>query len=457
MSQVKELLDLLVAGNFTEVIPQSRLEACLKNCLAGLGTEGLPPPLSRAEEYLHELAEKVSGGFSGGPVPEMRDFAYLYSGERRLSEIPLEELIPYMRNGTDFTRMFESCKNIPTSMTITLGRGSCDGMFYGCSNLEAIEFTGSGKPTSVSSMFSGCVKLKTITGLDTSECTNFSYTFRNCNAIMDTLSVDTSNGTNFEGMFESCTGKKKSPFINTSKGTNFKRMFIYSYITELAPLDLSNGQNFENMFYSANYLETITPLNIPNATNVRDMFNECSSLKHVPLTGFGKATDLGSIFNRCSSLPSVSGLDFSKVTSMGDTFRECSSLESIYDVDMRSVTYTYTTFYKCTKLTNLYAYNIKWDLTIGAGTTYGHLLTLDSLIHTIKELRDTGSSKTLTMGTTNLEKLTDVYVKLIPITDEMRAADDLIDEKLPFEVCESTDDGAMLITDYVGEKNWVLK
>jgi len=100
--------------------------------------------------------------------------------------------------------------------------------------------------------------------------------------------------------------------------------------------------------------------------------------------------------------------------------------------------------------------NIKTNLQVGSGTSYGHLLTVDSLIHLIKELRDTGFSKTLTIGSANLEKLANVYVRTIDITDEMRAEDDLIDEKLPFVVCESTDEGCMLIKDYVNFKNWKL-
>ena len=100
--------------------------------------------------------------------------------------------------------------------------------------------------------------------------------------------------------------------------------------------------------------------------------------------------------------------------------------------------------------------NIKVDIQVGSGETWGHLLTEESLIHLVKELRDTGSAKTLTVSTPSLEKLSSVYVRTIDITDEMRAEDDLIDEKLPFEVCESTDEGAMLITDYVGLKNWSI-
>lgn len=169
-----------------------------------------------------------------------------------------------------------------------------------------------------------------------------------------------------------------------------------------------------------------------NVTDMRDMFNNCSALTEVPLFDTSKVTDMGDMFYKCSALTKVPLFDTREVTSMSFMFN------------------------RCTKLTECYLKNIRTSLQVGSGTQYGHLLTMESLIHLIKELRDVGSSQTLTIGSANLAKLANVYVRTIDITDEMRAEDDLIDEKLPFEVCESTDEGATLITDYVGFKRWSL-
>jgi hypothetical protein len=141
-------------------------------------------------------------------------------------------------------------------------------------------------------------------------------------------------------------------------------------------------------------------------------------------------------------------------------FNECTALKKVPELDMRNCTAANNMFYKCTNLQEIWIKNIDTKLDIGSGTSYGHLLTLDSLLHVAKELLKKTTwdpFKTLTIGTANLEKLANVYVKLIDITDEMRAEDELIDRKCPFEVCESTDEGAMLITDYISTlKDWTI-
>lgn len=65
-------------------------------------------------------------------------------------------------------------------------------------------------------------------------------------------------------------------------------------------------------------------------------------------------------------------------------------------------------------------------------------------------------TRLITFGDSNLEKISSMYVKLITVTDEMRADDDLVDVKLPFIECASTDVGAMLLTEYITNKNWTI-
>ena len=72
----------------------------------------------------------------------------------------------------------------------------------------------------------------------------------------------------------------------------------------------------------------------------------------------------------------------------------------------------------------------------------------DCLIQIISELiKPSSGTKTLTMGTANKAKIADTYVKLL---------EDDGTGKHPFEVCASTDEGAMTVEAYCNSKNWTL-
>lgn len=231
-----------------------------------------------------------------------------------------------------------------------------------------------------------------------------------------------------------------------NKGVDMTDVPFTQYAEKIEAIQASGGttlKNFVDTFSSTDYLfyyktstnEMIASLlsysDTENVVSMNGMFRFTKGITHPPLFDTKNVGYAGNMF-RSSEVEVVECYDFRSTYNLGDIVTDC------------------------VNLTECWIKNIKANLKVGSGTTYGHLLTLESLIHLIKELRDAGSARTLTVSTVSLEKLANVYVRTIDITDEMRAEDDLIDEKLPFEVCESTDEGAMLITNYVGLKNWSI-
>ena len=255
--------------------------------------------------------------------------------------------------------------------------------------------------------------------------TDFSY-FHYNGARLDLVGkLDTSNSASFANMFYGCKSLTTLPELDTSNGTSFSNMFYQCQKLIAVPeLDTSNGVNFSNMFFYCNMLTTIPKLDVSKGTNFVKMFSNCGKLKTIPELDTSNGTDFTNIFYWCESLISVPKLDVGKSTkSFSGLFNGCSSL------------------------TDLYLYNIRKTIQIGSGTSYCHLLTVDSLVHTIKELCTVTSSQTLTIGSANLEKIAGLYCR---ITDDTN-------EKKPMELCESTDEGAMTLHDYASEKNWLIQ
>lgn len=325
---------------------------------------------------------------------------------------------------------------------------NCDYLFYECRNN----------------------KINYINNLDTSKVTSMNQMFNRCTASeIDVSGFDTSNVDNMTQMFNSCSNLTEIDIsnFNMDKLTQCAMMFYYckkltkvmsneNHSTTLITMDdiFSNCISLTNIDLSKWYVKPLY---------MGAMFNTCSALESVDMSNLdtSEVTSLYNVFNRCGNLTNIvvgDKFDTSKVANLNSTFYLCGKLETLPKMNAISVT-TFSNFIAgCTNLKNMIILNIKKTLQIGSGTSWGTMLTNESLINTFKELWDlTGStSQTLTLSTTSKENIANVYVKLVDVTDEMIANDPYASNKKPCVVCESTDEGAMTLTEYAISKNWSI-
>ena len=190
----------------------------------------------------------------------------------------------------------------------------------------------------------------------------------------------TSDMTDMSYFFEQCTKLKEIPSFNTSKVTNMISMF-------------SNCSN----------LTTIPQLDTSNVTNMGSMFSNCTSLASIPQLDTSKVTNMVYMFSSCSSLTTIPQLDTSKVTNMGSMFYNCTSLASIPQLDTSKVTNMVYMFERCTSLTSIKMKNMSTSFDIHWSTK----MEREALVEVLNNLATVTSTKTLTLGSTLLAKLTD--------------------------------------------------
>ena len=201
MTRYEELLEALLNGETTDIVPLSRSEAILKNCIDGKGIEDLCPPMSRNEAYLQAVCEKMlegGGGSSGGTdmtamfvsamngdcvdlaIPEgvtkIRDYAFQKLSTLKTVSLPstltyIGQYAFYDCTGLtafEFPEGFTTlrsaslagCKNI-RELVFPASLATLEGAFGGCFNLRKVTFKG--KPTTMStSAFYNCAQLYTI-------------------------------------------------------------------------------------------------------------------------------------------------------------------------------------------------------------------------------------------------------------------------------------------------------
>ena len=179
-------------------------------------------------------------------------------------------------------------------------------------------------------------------------------------------------------------------------GTSIDGLIQYS--------DTENVTRMTGMFNSCNNLTTVPLLDTSNVFEMSSMFNSCNNLTTVPQLNTSNVTSMSYMFVSCAyKLTTAPLLDTSKVENMGGMFYNCYNLTTVPALDADKVTDMSNMFDSCHKLKSILMTNIGAALDISASTKFER----EDLLIILNNLKTVTSSKTLTMGATNLAKLTD--------------------------------------------------
>lgn len=160
------------------------------------------------------------------------------------------------------------------------------------------------------------------------------------------------------------------------------------------------------LFQQCYCLQKVSGLDISNITNTSAMFGYCYSLKTNPILDMSNISMPPLMFKQCYSLKEISELDLSNTTNALELFSDCYCLQTISELNMSNVTVATNMFKNCTNLINISNITqIKISLDFNNCIYLNHS-TLLRILNALVDL--TGQdAKTLTLGTTNLSKLTD--------------------------------------------------
>lgn len=197
MSRLEELLNDLLDGETTNIVPQSRIEEYLLKCIEGSGSEGAPLPQSRVDALLYALAEKLAGGGSSGGETTENKLAQVVDGS--ITEITSSDLEGATQIRDYAFYYFYSLTNIEIPDTVTnIGTYS----FYNCPNLKNVVLSNT-LETIGNNAFENCSLLEDIV-LPNSIVSVGKSAFHNCKTITSIV-VPSQLTTLPSGFVESCT------------------------------------------------------------------------------------------------------------------------------------------------------------------------------------------------------------------------------------------------------------
>jgi surface protein len=308
-------------------------------------------------------------------------------------------------SSTSTVNMFSDCRTlqaIPDLDTSNVTKMS--GMFSGCNSLKTIPLLDTSKVTDMYNMFYHCNSLHTIPLLDTSHVTNMGSMFSSCYSLQTIPELNTSNVTSMSSMFYNCYSLQTIPLLNTSNVTTMDMLFSgCSFLQAVPELDTSKVVSMNSMFYYCRSLQTIPLLDTSNVKNMKQMFYYCYPLQAIPELDTSNVTNMSGMFNACYHLQSIPELNTNNVTDMSSMFYSCRSLQTIPELNTSNVTNMGSMFQTCSSLQRIHILNPAVSFSISSSNMFQR----EDLLTILNNLATVTTTQTLTMGSTNLAKLTD--------------------------------------------------
>ena len=199
---------------------------------------------------------------------------------------------------------------------------------------------------------------------------------------------------------------------------SFQNMFCGASALEYANAknwDTSSVASMASMFYNCSSLAAldVSGWDTSNVASMQQMFQGCSSLTEISIAGWtcSKSTSMELMFRGCYNLTTVdmSGCDTSSVTTMMYMFNQCYAISSVdmSGCDVSNCTNFFGFFVNGANPSDFKApSNIKVSVDFSAATALS-VDSLNSIIAGLYDYSDTDDTPTLTIGSTNLAKLTD--------------------------------------------------
>lgn len=246
--------------------------------------------------------------------------------------------------------------------------------------------------------------------------------------------IQYSDTENVENISRSFYGSKvvRVPALNTNKAKDFSYAFSRSSITEFPNWNFSNAESISYLLQNCSSLKTdvvinnlsklkgdyclngvcqqnavksvtLNGLNPDIVYSIDQAFFDCGWLKSVSLnttTGVPiKVKSMSETFNYCSQLITLPLMDLTQCKRFSIT--NCGNLTSIPAYDLSNI--TSINLNSLSKLAEFHATGMKVSFDISSSTKF----TREALVEVLNNLATVTTTQTLTIGATNLAKLTD--------------------------------------------------